>query len=548
MKITTLLWCSLLLLGQVSVGRAQDSSYLQQENAQLRRRLERLENALEELKKATLARSTPAPAPAPAAPAPGAEAAQGLQQENAQLKQRLEKLESALAGLNQPGTKPPSAAPAAPVPAAAQPAASPATPAQPAPTPAAASAAPAPAAPAPALTGRATTTVPLQLAGSGAETKKPVEAPKLPALAGDKKSVLSSLDIEIYGIVKADASYDSARTYPGNYVLYVESEASRPDDNEFNVTANQTRLGARIQGPASETLKTSGLVEIDFYGNYASENKAKIQMRHAYVTVEWPKSRLSVLAGQTSDIISPLVPNTLNYTVLWDAGNVGYRRPQIRATHTAPLGEKASLKTEAGIARTIGRTDPTGSETGEDAGFPSVQGRVSATFPLVGAKPTTVGVSGHLGQEEFDLDATGRHTKFDSWSVNLDLVQPVTPWLTVLGEWFYGQDLDQYFGGIGQGVNTTTREEIRATGGWLAASLGPWGKWSFNVGAGLDHADAADVPADGRTENSSIFGNVYYSWNKNAQLGVELSRWNTHYQGSGDADDLRAQTSFLYKF
>lgn len=47
---------------------------------------------------------------------------------------------------------------------------------------------------------------------------------------------------------------------------------------------------------------------------------------------------------------------------------------------------------------------------------------------------------------------------------------------------------------------------------------------------------------------TSVFGNVYYTWNKNAQLGVELSQWNTQYKGPGNADDLRAQTSFLYKF
>jgi hypothetical protein len=271
-------------------------------------------------------------------------------------------------------------------------------------------------------------------------------------------------------------------------------------------------------------------------------------MRHAYVTLEWPKSKFSILAGQTSDIISPLTPNTLNYTVLWDAGNIGYRRPQIRLTQTVPIGEKVSVKFEGGPVRTIGRTDPTSSESGEDAGFPTVQGRVSATFPVLGPKPTTVGVSGHAGQEQYDLDATGKHVNLDTWSVNLDVTQPICSWLTLLGEGFYGRNLDQYFGGIGQGVNTTTLKEIDANGGWIAASLGPWSKWSFNVGAGLDNAGPDNVPTGGRTHNSSVFGNVYYTWNKNAQFGVELSQWNTQYKGSGDAEDLRAQTSFLYKF
>ena len=125
---------------------------------------------------------------------------------------------------------------------------------------------------------------------------------------------------------------------------------------------------------------------------------------------------------------------------------------------------------------------------------------------------------------------------------------PVLNWLTLQGELFTGENLDGYFGGIGQGVNTTTLEEIGSKGGWIAASLGPWSRWAFNVGAGVDDVDADDVDAGARTLNSSVFGNVIYSWNKHAQAGFELSRWNTDYKGPGDADDTRAQVSFIYTF
>ena len=501
-RINTFLACAVVLLTCAGTSpAAEDSQYIQQENTQLRRRIERLENAIENLKK-----TSPAPgqssSPTSAAPVPSSDRAslskdmESLRQENAQLRQRLEKLENALTAS---GNR------AAP-----------------------------PAAASTETKGQAT-------------AAKPQAAPS-PAGAGDKKNVLSGVDIELYGIIKQDTSYDTSRTYPGNYVVYVDSEATRDDDDEFNLTANQTRLGMRVSGPTTEELKTSGLVEFDFYGNYASENKAKIQMRHAYMVLDWPASQFSILAGQTSDIISPLVPNTLNYTVLWDAGNIGYRRPQIRFTKSIPLGEKASLKLEGGPARTIGRTDPTGSETGEDAGVPTGQGRVSMTFPFFGPKPTTIGFSGHVGKEEYDTDNTGNHVDLDSRSINLDVTQPVCPWLTVVGELFSGENLEQYFGGIGQGVNTTTLKEISANGGWIAVNIGPWSKWSFSMGAGLDAVDRDDVANGARTRNTSVFGNMIYAFNKNAQVGFELSRWDTCYRGAGDADDLRAQTSFIYKF
>ena len=498
-----LLVCSVIVLtiGGTSVA-AEDSQILQQENIQLRRRIERLENAIEDLRKAPVSASRSASSSGSAS-APSSDRAipnkdlENLRQENVQLRQRLEKLESALAASNTKAATPP--------------------------------------VPAPAQT------------SSQAPSAKPQPVAN-PVPVSDKKNVLSSLDIELYGIIKQDTAYDSSRTYPGNYVLYVDSEATRDDDDEFNLTANQTRLGMRIAGPATDTFKTSGLVEIDFYGNYASENKAKIQMRHAYMVLDWPIAQFSILAGQASDIISPLVPNTLNYTVLWDAGNIGYRRPQVRFTKGIPLSEKASLKLEGGVVRTIGRTDPTGSETGEDAGTPTGQARASMTFPFFGPKPTTIGFSGHAGKEEYDIDTTGNHVDLDSRSVNLDVTQPVCAWLTVVGELFTGENLEQYFGGIGQGVNTTTLEEVGAEGGWVALNLGPWSKWSFCMGAGVDAVDRDDVANGARTRNSCVFGNALYAFNKNAQVGLELSQWDTDYRGQGDADDLRAQLSFIYKF
>jgi hypothetical protein len=363
----------------------------------------------------------------------------------------------------------------------------------------------------------------------------------------ERHSLWSSLDIELYGFVKADASFDDSRTTPGNYVLYVDSEAPRDDDDEFNLTANQTRMGFNISGPSGDTMKTSGKIEFDFYGNYASENKPKLQIRHAYMTLDWPDADFSVLAGQTWDVISPLNPGTLNYSVLWEGGNIGYRRPQIRATKSLALAEDVTLKVEGALVRTIGRTDPTGSETGEDAGFPTLQGRVSVTFPFFGPKPTVVGVSAHTGEEEYDLVAGG-DVEFDSRSVNLDVTQPVNEWLTVKGELFSGKNLNTYLGGIGQGVNTTTLNEIDGEGGWAAASLGPWSQWRFNVGAGIDSADRNDLSTGGRTRNSCVFGNVCYAVNAHTTVGLELSQWDTNYKGPGDADDMRVQASFIYKF
>ena len=410
--------------------------------------------------------------------------------------------------------------------------------------------------PAPAVTERAETKTTLS---SQTETKTTV-MPKLSdsdlqrILAmvqnqtANKKSVWSDLDIQLYGYIKADASYNTSRVNPGNYVVWVDSEATNDSDNEFSLTANQTRLGLRITGPEDQGLQTSGQVEIDFYGSGADENKAKIQMRHAYMKLDWPEDRFNIIAGQTSDVISPLFPSTLNYTVLWDSGNIGYRHPQIRLTKAVALKNDVDFKLEGAISRTIGDDEletTAGAKSGEDSGFPTLQGRTSLKFPLLAYKPTEVGFSAHYGEEEYGS------RDLDTWSINLDLTQPINNWLTIKSELFKGENLDNYFGGIGQGVRnptSTADNEIASKGGWVAANLGPWGKWRFNIGAGMDDVDAGDIDSGGRDLNRSIFGNVIYSINKNTEVGLELSHWRTEYKGSGDADSLRAQTSFIYRF
>jgi len=365
-----------------------------------------------------------------------------------------------------------------------------------------------------------------------------------------KKPAWSDLDIQLYGYLKLDAAYDTSRIDNGNYAKWVQSESANDNDDQFNMTANESRLGMRINGPQEGDMNTSGRVEVDFYGG-GSENKSQIMMRHAYLKIDWPQERFNVIAGQTSDVISPLYPPTLNYSVQWWAGNIGYRRPQIRLTKSWALTSDVDLTLEGAVVRTIGITttpDFTPGDAGEDAGFPGVQTRASVTFPLLGYKPTTFGLSGHWASEELDLDATGNHKDFDSWSVNVDLDQPVNKWLTVKGEAFTGENLSAYLGGIGQGVNTTTYEEIGSRGGWIAASLGPWGKSRFNIGSSVDDVDNSDINTGGRTLNRTLFGNLIYSLGKNTEIGLELSHWRTEYSGRGDADSLRAQTSLIYRF
>ncbi len=376
-----------------------------------------------------------------------------------------------------------------------------------------------------------------------------------------KSATAKPVDVQFYATIKLDASRDDSRTSAGDFARWVESEGTDGNDDEFNMTANQTRLGFLASGPAQAKIKTSGQVEADFYGQGAAENKPDLMLRHAFVKAEWTDWNASLLAGQTSDIISPLTPPTVNYSVCWWQGNIGYRRPQIRLTKGVSLAEDVTLKFEAGATRSItdrkfvftSSTDP---DSGADAGFPTTQGRVSLTFPSFNAKPATVGVSGHWGREEQhftnELGEVNGETGFETWSGNVDVSLPISSWLLLQGESFVGENLSAYLGGIGQGYDPVLKDSIGAHGGWAAASLGPWGKWQFNLGSGIDEVNKDDVAANAksppRLSNLVYFGNGSYSLTANLQLALEISYLKTTYKEAADGDDVREQFAAIYKF
>ncbi len=366
---------------------------------------------------------------------------------------------------------------------------------------------------------------------------------------GGKKPVLSNLDIEMYGALRLDAAYDDSAVTDGgggSYVKWVNSEADNSSDDQYTMTARRTRFGFKIAGPQENGIRTSGKLEMDFSGANDSETSNHIRLRQAYMNMDWLEKDFSILAGQSWDIVSPLNPPTIDAGVLWWSGNIGMRRPQIRLTQNYPLGADKKMTLQGAITRNMGRATSYGAkESGEDDGRPQFQGRIGYA-----SKTSTVGFSGHWGQEEYDTSASGTSKDFDSWSLNLDMTHKFSKSLTLKGEMFYGDNLNQFAGGIGQGVNTTDMREIESRGGWIAACMKPADKWSVNVGYGLDKADSDDLAAasSSKTHNSTTFANCIYALNKNTDIGLEVAHRKTKYKTVADGEDLRLQAMFKYTF
>jgi hypothetical protein len=367
-----------------------------------------------------------------------------------------------------------------------------------------------------------------------------------------------------YGYLWGNMVYSTERTDPGSYTLFVQSPtATGVAESEFITDDRNTRLGLDFLGPKIPffcNAQSGGRVEVDFQNTVLStENKPTILLRHAYLEVKDDEERF--LVGQTWDVISPLYPGMLLYTVGWDGGNIGYRRAQVRDERYFALSDTSLLIAQLSVNQDIfsdNSTNPTPAVaeiTGKSSNWPLVEGRAAWKIGPrgPGCLPVEIGVSGHIGEQEFSEEFTSGAVSPDNrrrtWSGNIDLRWPLTERLGFQGECQMGENLSTFFGGIGQGIDPTTGGTIRDAGGWFEV----WYDWTprlhSHVGYSVDEPNQHDLRTFGeRTYNQFYFGNLLYDFTKNFLVGVEVSSWKTLFIGEAEGDSVRSEFVAKYGF
>jgi hypothetical protein len=359
-----------------------------------------------------------------------------------------------------------------------------------------------------------------------------------------------------YGFLWGNMVYETERSNDGDYTLYVYSPDTR-GDSAFHLSARATRLGFDVAGPRLRVFNcapSGGKVELDFYGSFVTENKPGVLLRHAYWEVKDEDFRL--LMGQTWDVISPLVPNTIMYSVYWGAGNIGYRRAQLRGERYLKFSDTSLVTLQSSLNANIlsDFTSATDNVDEDHASWPLVEGRVGWTIGHrgKGGLPTTVGFSGHIGEQDYNAVAPSPlppEFTARTWSCNADLNMPLTERFGVHGEFFTGENLGTFLGGVLQGVNSLTGEPVRSTGGWFEV----WWDWAprfqSNVGYTLDDPLDRDLSADtARIYNQAYYANVIYSVTKQFKLGFEVSQWKTLYVDETPGESTRLEFMGKYGF
>lgn len=371
------------------------------------------------------------------------------------------------------------------------------------------------------------------------------------------KPATSPIGLEIHGFIKADGIFET--NGQGAITLFAPNNSE--DLNRTTFTLRQSRLKFHpFVRPKVLGANVTGALEADFYGG-GKENKAIPRLYRAFIKAAWPSFHL--LIGQDWDTNSKLYGNTLVFT-LPPVGNVQFRRFQARGVYSPFTFDDSGLSFEAALAQGPQEDlDGNGVPDGDDFAWPMVQGRVAfekfqdkegkgfAHWKHQTEKPPTfvLAISAHYGGEEVDWEGPGSGERYDTWSLSTEVCVPIGEHVSLKGEAFTGCNLDHAYGGIVQGINPETRQEIHASGGWGQVQVTTKNKkLQFHVGGGLDQPREEDLSEGDRSKNMAFYANVFYSLAKAWKIALEEVHYETDYLGGDRATNDRVQFSAYFIF
>jgi hypothetical protein len=145
--------------------------------------------------------------------------------------------------------------------------------------------------------------------------------------------------IKFSGFVRSDIFFDTRQTVAareGVFLLWPQKEQldvngfDLNSKSNFNMLAILSRISGAITGPDAFGAKTSGVIELDFFGQ-ANDNIGLVRLRHGFLKLTWNKTDLMI--GQYWNPF--FVPENIPSTTSINSGtpfNSFARNPQVRLT------------------------------------------------------------------------------------------------------------------------------------------------------------------------------------------------------------------------
>jgi len=378
---------------------------------------------------------------------------------------------------------------------------------------------------------------------------------KIPVVKGVSENfVTSKFGAEFYGYLKTDVIFTSQDVSLDTVPLFVRQRNGSNDDGQFNMSAKESRFGAKLKGPDIGSGALTGLVEFDFYGDFSD-----ISARHAYklrsrqLYVNYGNEDWSILAGKSWETYLSVFPQLVNFSSYNLMGQLGMRKEQLRFTKNYTIDEQSKITVKVALAEPLGGIhggdlDEDGVDDGAESDLPNFEYLIAYSLPMLTDQPSTFALSGFYGEEKTGTTQLGADKKFESYAFIAGLTFPITEKLLLKGTLWTGTNLDAAWGGIGQGINLLKGETIDATGGWAQLGYQATDKLKLNLGYSFDDPQDSDLNIGDRSKNSSFLVNGFYSFSPNFILGFEYMRLETGYYGEKDEAADWLQSSLIYKF
>lgn len=362
------------------------------------------------------------------------------------------------------------------------------------------------------------------------------QTPATPVQAEGNSSALT-----FYGFARLDIIVDDSRPNSFQAPTFIRSESPGAENRgNFTMHPRLTRFGVNYRAPQADGPAVTGRVEFDFQ-NGGSNSRAIPRYRQAFLQLNWGSHAL--LAGQTADVISPLLPTVNADTLMWNAGNLGDRRPQLRYSYEPRSG--LNVRVGIGLTGAIDNldVDANGVNDGEASRMPNLQARVGFT-PANGR--LFVGLWGHYARMRTD-EPIGGHRDFNSHSYGGDADIRFTPRVSVRGEIWRGRNLGDVRGGVGQAFNTTTGLNIESAGGWVEVGLRE-GRYGFSTGYTIDDPADANVPGGGAIQNGAWYVTNQFRVAPAVTVGADYLYWRTRFKSASDGTDNRVNVYLVYTY
>ncbi len=402
----------------------------------------------------------------------------------------------------------------------------------------------------------------------------PAPAPE-PAKSKGLEFSVGDWTIRFYGFIRLDAHFDDSHPNNTQLITAIKAEdddapaAIREEENaeDFTMHARNTRFGVDVAGPPIPRLwdaRAAAKIEFDFLANGGSEaaviSRGLIRMRQAYVQLSWDD--FSVLAGQAWDVIAPLNPAIVNGTfIMWGAGNLGDRRPMIRAEYRPALKDgNLILQGAVGLTGAVDGENVDGGtiRDGEASGMPCFQGRLAwkGGVPWLEKKSVEIGGWAYFAEEHLDSQPAGwpadYEDDFQASGGGVDVTLPLLDFLEIRGEAWRGKNLNDVRGGILQGISFgdggETEVESRGYWGEVLVKAADW--ITLCAGMSRDNPINSDLTTTvamsvtGAEDNRTYYAGSRFDAGAGFSFGLEYIHWITKWRG-GDFEGTDNRVSFF---